>query len=73
MMMDKKEKLASSYIGPFKILERIGIVTYRLDLPSNLTQVHPVFYILMLRKYILDLSHVLQPHNVEVNEDLTYK
>ena len=71
--MVRKEKLASRYIGPLEILERIGMVAYRLALPPNMSQVHPVFYILMLRKYILDLSHVLQPQSVELNEDLTFE
>ena len=69
---DKKEKLAPRYIGPFEILERIGMVAYRLALPPDMSQVHPVFHISMLRKYISDRSPVLQPQSVEVNEDLTY-
>ena len=73
MRFGKKEKLAPRYIGPFEILERVGMVIYRLALPPNLSQVHPVFHILMLKKYILDPSQVLQPQSVEVNEDLTYK
>ena len=32
-----------------------------------------MFHVSMLTKYISDPSHVLQPHGVEVNEDLTYK
>ena len=66
-------KLASKYIGPFEILERIGLVAYRLTLPPNMSQVHPVFHISMLRKYISDPSHVLQPQSVELNEDLTFE
>ena len=73
MMFGKKGKFAPRYIGPFEILERIGMVAYRLDLPSNMSQVHPVFHVLMLRKYILDPSHVLQPQSVELNEDLTFE
>ena len=69
----QEKKLAPRYIGPFEILERIGMVAYRLALPPNMSQVHPVFHISMLRKYISDLSHVLQPHSVKVNEDLTYE
>ena len=73
MNFDRKGKLASKYNGPFKILERINVVAYRLVLPPDMSPVHPVFHVSMLRKYISDHSHVLQPHGVEVNEDLTYK
>ena len=49
------------------------MVEYRLALPPNMSQMHPVFRVSILRKYISDLSHVLQPHSVEVNEDWTYE
>ena len=73
MRIGKKEKLAPRYIGPFEILERFGMVAYQLALPPDISQVHPVFYVSMLRKYISDPSHELQPQSVEVNEDLTYE
>ena len=72
MRFGKKGKLAPRYIGPFEILEIIGIVAYRLALPPDMSQVYPVFHVSMLRKYISDRSPVLQPQSVEVNEDLTY-
>ena len=49
------------------------MVAYRLALPPNLSQVHPVFHVSMLGKYISDPSYVLQPQNVELNEDLTFE
>ena len=73
MRFGKKKKLAPRYIGPFEKLERVGMIAYRLALPSNRSQVHLVFHVSMLRKYISDPSHVLQPHSVEVNEDLTFE
>ena len=73
MRFGKKGKLAPRYIGSFEILERIGMVAYWLALPPNMSQVHPVFHVSMLRKYIFDPSHVLQPHGMKVNEDLTYE
>ena len=42
MMFGKKGKLAPRYIGPFEILERIDMVAYRLALPLNMPQVHPM-------------------------------
>ena len=44
----KKGKLAPSYIRPFKILDRVGKVSYRLALPPHMSQVYPVFHIFML-------------------------
>ena len=55
----KRGKLTPRYIGPFRIVERIEEVAYRLELPSDLDRIHDVFYISMLRKYIPDPSHVL--------------
>ena len=48
-------------------------MAYRLVLPPELSWIHPVFHVSMLRKYIPDPSHVLQPQTVEISEDLTYE
>ena len=73
MRFEKKEKLAPRYIGPFEILERVGIVAYRLALPPRLSQVHSMFHVSMLRIYISDPLYILQSQRVEVNKDLMYK
>ena len=73
MRFGKKGKLAPRYIGPFEIQSRVGEVAYILVLPPELSRIHPVFHVLMLRKYIPDPSHVLQPLAVEPSEDLTYE
>ena len=59
MRFGKKGKLSPRFIGPFEILERIGDLAYRLALPPNLSGVHNVFHVSMLRKYVYDPSHVL--------------
>ena len=61
MRFGKKGKLAPRYIEPFVILERVGMVVYLLASPPNMSLVHPVFHVSMLRKYISDPSNVLQP------------
>ena len=48
MRFEKKEKLAPRYIRPFEILDRVGGVSYRLALPPQMGQVHPVFHVSML-------------------------
>ncbi|GJX14706.1 hypothetical protein Tco_0206464, partial [Tanacetum coccineum] len=44
----KQGKLSPRFIGPFEILERIGEVSYRLALPSQLSHVHDVFHVSLL-------------------------
>ena len=67
----KRGKLSSRYIGPYRIVGRIGEVAYQLELP--LDRIHDVFHVSMLRKYILDPSHVLTEQPVEIQENLTYE
>ena len=55
----KRGKLALRYIGPFEILERVNIVSYRLVLPPSILGVHEVFHVSMLRKYTPDSAHVV--------------
>ena len=52
----KKGKLITYYMVPYKILQRVGKVAYELKLPSELSSVHPVFHISMLKKCIGNTS-----------------
>ena len=68
----KRGKLSRRFIGPFEILERIGTVAYRLDLPPSMSGVHEVFHVSMLRKYTLDPAHVVDWGKIEVDTDETF-
>ncbi|GMP87827.1 hypothetical protein CsSME_00040045 [Camellia sinensis var. sinensis] len=73
MRFGKSEKLSPRFVGLFEILERIGEVAYRLALPLQLSGVHDVFHVSMLRKYEPDPSHVLDWTDLEVGEDISYE
>ena len=51
----------------------LGNVAYRLELPPSLSRIHNIFHVSMFKKYHSDLSHILQPENIEIDETLTYE
>ncbi|XP_073120823.1 uncharacterized protein [Henckelia pumila] len=73
MRFGKICKLSSRYIGLFEILEKIGARAYRVALPPNFEDVHNVFHISMLRKYVENPSHVIRHEPVEWTPDLSYE
>ena len=68
----KRGNLLPRFIGPFEILERIGVVAYRLALPPSMTGVHEVFHVSMLRKYTPDPAHVVDWGQIEVDTNGTF-
>ena len=69
----KQRKLAPKYIGPFKVLERVGTVAYRLALRPSFSGVHEVFHVSMLQKYTPDLAHVVDWGGIIVDTDGTFE
>ena len=69
----KRGKLSSRYIGPFKVLERVGIIAYRLALSLSLSSVHAIFHVSMLRKYTPDPTHVVDWGELVVDADGTFE
>ena len=69
----KRGKLSPRFIGPFEILERVGNLAYRLALPPNMSGVHEVFHISMLRRYTPDPAHVVDWGEIEVDTDETFE
>ncbi|GJU81230.1 putative reverse transcriptase domain-containing protein [Tanacetum coccineum] len=50
----KKGKLAPRFVGPFEIIDKVGPVAYRLDLPEKLNGVHDTFHVSNLKKCLAD-------------------
>ena len=69
----KRGKLSPRYIGPYEIIDKIGPVAYRLALPPELSKIHDVFHVSMLRRYRSDPSHILQRQPIELRDDLSYE
>nr|GFC32596.1 putative nucleotidyltransferase, ribonuclease H [Tanacetum cinerariifolium] len=67
-----KGKLSPRFIGPFKILDRVGEVSYRLALPPQLSHVHNVFYVSLLRGYKYHPLHVISYPLDQIRADLSY-
>jgi hypothetical protein len=67
-----KGKLAPRYVGPFKIVDRKGEVTYQLELPPRLSNMHDVFHVSQLKKCLRDPEEQLPMEELDLGGDLTY-
>ncbi|CAN1752466.1 hypothetical protein LINPERHAP1_LOCUS4749 [Linum perenne] len=73
MRFGRKGKLAPRYIGPYEILAKSSLVSYVLELASELERIHSVFHVSRLKWYLVDPSHVMQPKEVDIEQDMTYE
>jgi hypothetical protein len=67
-----KGKLAPRYIGPFPILEKLGVMAYKLELPPSLAGVHDVFHISQLKKCLKAPTDVIVNDVAPLKADLSY-
>jgi hypothetical protein len=66
-------KLAPRFIGPFKILEKRGKVTYQLELLPQLFDVHDVFHVSQLKKCLRVPEEQIFIEDLDTKEDLSYQ
>ncbi|GJU72752.1 putative reverse transcriptase domain-containing protein [Tanacetum coccineum] len=68
----KKGKLAPRFVGPFEIIEKVGPVAYRLDLPKDLNGVHDMFHMSNLKKCLVDRTLQVPLDEIRVNAKLNF-
>ena len=68
----KRGKLGPRYIGPFRVVARVGKVAYRLDLPAEPSQIHSTFHVSQFRKCLVDDSAVVPLEDIQVDDSLNY-
>ncbi|GJZ05178.1 putative reverse transcriptase domain-containing protein [Tanacetum coccineum] len=68
----KRGKLNSGYVGPFKVLAKVGKVAYRLELPQELSRVHHTFHVSNLKKGYADEPLVMPLEGIHVDDKLQF-
>nr|GFA32154.1 putative reverse transcriptase domain-containing protein [Tanacetum cinerariifolium] len=68
----KRGKLNPRYIGPFKVLAKVGTVAYRLELPEQLSRVHSTFHVSNLKKCLSDEPLAISLDEVHIDDKLRF-
>nr|GEX40061.1 putative reverse transcriptase domain-containing protein [Tanacetum cinerariifolium] len=68
----KRGKLSPRYIGPFKILARIGPVAYKLEPPQELSGIHNTFHVSNIKKCLSNENLVIPLDKIKLNDKLHF-
>nr|GFA15747.1 putative reverse transcriptase domain-containing protein [Tanacetum cinerariifolium] len=68
----KRGKLNHRYVGPFKLLKKVGAVAYKLELPQELSRVHNIFHVSNLKKCYYDDPLVVPLEGLQVDDKLYF-
>ncbi|GJU30538.1 putative reverse transcriptase domain-containing protein [Tanacetum coccineum] len=68
----KYGKLSPCYIGPFKILARVGLVAYKLELPEELQGIHSTFHVSNLKKCLADENLIIPLNEIQLDDKLHF-
>ncbi|GKE45205.1 hypothetical protein Tco_1472489, partial [Tanacetum coccineum] len=68
----KRGKLNPRYIGPFRILAKVGTVAYRLELPEQLSRVHSTFHVSNLKMCLSNETQVILLDEIQIDDKLHF-
>ncbi|GJV60695.1 putative reverse transcriptase domain-containing protein [Tanacetum coccineum] len=68
----KRGKLNPRYVGPFRVLEKVGSVAYKLELPQELSRVHNTFHVSNIKKCYSDEPLVVPLEGLHVDDKLCF-
>ncbi|GKD26732.1 putative reverse transcriptase domain-containing protein, partial [Tanacetum coccineum] len=68
----KREKMDPRYIGPFRVLAKVGTVAYRLEQSQQLSKVHSTFHVSNLKKCLSDEALIIPLEEIQIDEKLHF-
>ncbi|GKE05090.1 putative reverse transcriptase domain-containing protein [Tanacetum coccineum] len=64
----KRGKLSPRYVGPFKIIDRVGLVAYKLELPRELQGIHNTFHVSNIKKCLADENLIIPLEEIQLDD-----
>ncbi|GJZ87163.1 hypothetical protein Tco_0658773, partial [Tanacetum coccineum] len=68
----QRGKLNHRYVGPFKVLEKVGVVAYKIELPQDLSRVHNTFHVSNLKKSYADEPLAITLDGLHIDDKLYF-
>ncbi|GJX84871.1 hypothetical protein Tco_0335645 [Tanacetum coccineum] len=68
----KRRKLSPRYVRPFKIIERVGPVAYKLELPRELQGIYNTFHVFNLKKCLADENLMIPLEEIQLDDKLHF-